>query len=173
MIGFVSITGLLWIPSFFVYPNWPFDWLSSPRPLAFRAMAGLLPRSLLLAIPQSILYFAILIPLAIILLWLIRRHWSFETSLIWYFIVSPLVHDYDLISLLPILKTHRQRTIAVLLSIPTWLVILFAYSNDFAWFAVTLIPAGLYILALKSGWVTPQPEPIADPQIRTVHAQSG
>ncbi|MDX9864272.1 MAG: hypothetical protein RBT34_05635 [Anaerolineaceae bacterium] len=62
--------------------------------------------------------------------------------------VNPLVHDYDLIQLVPLLDTPRRMLAAVLLSLPGWLVILFAYTNDSAWYAFTIIAPGILAAVL-------------------------
>jgi hypothetical protein len=70
-------------------------------------------------------------------------------AVLWSFVVSPLVHDYDLIQLLPLLETPVLQWVAVLLSIPGLVVILTAYGNDAAWYAFTVIAPGLLWAFLK------------------------
>jgi hypothetical protein len=45
--------------------------------------------------------------------------------------------------LIPLLDQPKRLPIAVLLSLPGWFVILFAYNNDSAWYAFTMIAPGL------------------------------
>ncbi len=145
--GFIIVFTLLYLPSFLVYPSWPLDWLASPRPLAFRAMAGLFPRALLLLIPQSPAYFTVLLVIVGLLIYIFRKRLTFQSSLYLFFLVCPFVHDYDLIQLLPVIHTRKMKLSAVLLSIPTWIVICYFYNIDAAWFVVTLLPLGLLILS--------------------------
>jgi hypothetical protein len=142
-------TILLFAPGFFLVPDWPSQWLSSPRPLFERAMSGFVPRTLLYIVtPQTTTYWLILIGVAVLILvgvWFLNhKQITLDLAVVWGFIVSPLVHDYDLIQLVPILeKRTRLLVIAVLLSIPGWFVILFAYSSNSAWYAFTIIAPGI------------------------------
>lgn len=144
----VSAMLFLFLPSFFVMPDWPLRWLRTPRPLFERALAGFLPRTLLyFCDPHVAWYWLILVGLGIvafILIWYrTRQSNKLDFLLMTSFIVSPLVHDYDLIQLIPLLDDRRRRIAAVLLSIPGWFVVLFAYANDKAWYLFSLIPLGL------------------------------
>lgn len=139
---------VLYLPAFLLSPDWLSRWLSRPRPLFERAMSGLIPRTLLsLVAPQSVAYWLILIgagSLLLIGIWLSNhRRITLDLAVIWSFIVNPLVHDYDLIQLIPLLERPFLRAAAVLLSLPGWLVILFAYGNDAAWYAFTILAPGL------------------------------
>lgn len=139
---------LLFMPGFFIMHDWPLRWLRSPRPLFERALAGFLPRTLLyLFDPRVAWYWLILVGLGIgafVLVWYrTGQSNKLDFLVMTSFVVSPLVHDYDLIQLIPLLDDRRQRIAAVLLSIPGWFVVLFAYANDKAWYLFSLIPLGL------------------------------
>ena len=152
-------TAIIYVPGFLIQPDWLVQWLSAPRPLFERALAGFLPRTLQYIIPsQSLWYWLTLILLAVILLIIVRRlnqgRISFDLLILWGFIVNPLVHDYDLIQLIPLIQKKRTMILACLLSIPGWLVILFFYQVDHAWYVFTLIAPGLmlwYLLRKRSG----------------------
>lgn len=139
---------IILLPSFLIRPAWMAEWLGNLRPLAERAMAGIVPRTLLLfnGMNKSVFWIvlgtvAILIFLAI---WRINHmKVTLDLAMLWGFIVSPLIHDYDLIQLVPLLVKSRLLKVAILLSIPGWMVMVFAYSNDSAWFAFTIIAPGL------------------------------
>jgi hypothetical protein len=149
-IGWLIGVVVLYVPSFIIYPNWVSEWLASPRPLALRAMAGIIPRSLAVGLGGGWIFWSLwLIFSGLVLVWIIRKGGlSLDRWMLWYFIVSPLVHDYDLIQLIPQIGSAKARTLALILSIPLWLVILFFYNNNLAWFAVTLIAPGLLIFDL-------------------------
>jgi hypothetical protein len=134
----------IYLPGFLFVPDWPVRWLSNPRPLFERAMSGFAPRTLLYFVsPSTLVYWSILVIVGSLLLWNVWRlnHKSItlDAAVLWSFIVSPLVHDYDLIQLIPLLEKPIITLAAVLCSLPGWLVILFAYSNDFAWYAFTIV----------------------------------
>jgi len=134
--------------------GWVFDWLGNPRPESLRAQAGILPRSLIeLGVqPPQPLFWVILAVGGLALFvgaWLWnRRRMPFDLWLKLSALVNPLMHDYDLIQLIPLIDTPLRRKAALLASIPLWLVILFAYQNDAAWYAVTFIPLVLAGVAL-------------------------
>ncbi|MGI0013375.1 MAG: hypothetical protein ACREBU_08050, partial [Nitrososphaera sp.] len=116
-------------------------------------MSGWVPRTLLFVLSSHLfLYWGILIVVSSLLLlavWILsRRQLTLDATILWGFIVNPFVHDYDLIQLLPLLDASRLQAAAVLLSLPGWLVILFAYGNDTAWYAFSLIAPGLLWLVL-------------------------
>lgn len=111
-------------------------------------MSGFVPRNLLyLVTPETAIYWIVLAGVGALLLlgiWLLNgKQITLDVAVVWGFIVSPLVHDYDLIQLVPLLEKPRLQLIAVLLSIPGWMVILFAYSNNSAWYAFTIIAPGI------------------------------
>lgn len=151
-IGWLSGVAVLYIPVFFFWPDWVSRWLSSPRPLALRAMAGLIPRGLALTVGGGWLFWVLWLFLSVgLFIWLLRKGgMTLDRWMLWYFIASPLVHDYDVIQLIPQIEDATTRRLAVLLSIPLWLVILFFYANNLAWFAVTLIAPGLLIFEMWS-----------------------
>jgi hypothetical protein len=134
--------------------GWIFDWLGNPRPEGLRAQAGILPRTLIeLGVqPPQPLFWIILAGVGLALFagaWLWnRRRLPFDLWVMLSALVNPLMHDYDLIQLIPLIDTPLRRKAAMLASIPLWLVILFAYQNDAAWYAVTLIPPVLAGVAL-------------------------
>lgn len=138
----------LYLPGFAVMPDWPLRWLSTPRPLFERALSGFVPRSLLyLLSPARAAFWVILAVIAALLLYaawrLHRKTLTLDLAVVWGFVVSPLVHDYDLIQLIPLLDRPPLMKTAVLLSIPGWMVILFAYTNNTAWYAFTIIAPGI------------------------------
>lgn len=143
----------LFLPGFLVMPDWPAHWLGSPRPLFERALSGFVPRTLLyLVSPGQAVFWIILAAIGALLLYAVWRlnHKSItlDLAVVWGFVISPLVHDYDLIQLIPLLDKPGLMVAAVLLSIPGWLVILFAYSNNAAWYAFTIIAPGLLAVLL-------------------------
>lgn len=150
--GFLAMGLFLYIPSFVIMPDWPLQWLSTSRPLFYRAMSGLLPRLLIIFVsPSNIYFWVILFILAVVLLTCILRKKSaphLQLLMLWGFIVSPLVHDYDLIQILPLLEDARLRKAAIWVSIPAWLVIAFAYSNNDAWFVFTLFAPILLLISI-------------------------
>ncbi|MBN1372012.1 MAG: DUF2029 domain-containing protein [Anaerolineaceae bacterium] len=152
LLGWAVATALLYIPSFIIRPDWPIIWLSNPRPFFERAMAGFAPRTLLFFMEPGLFYGLILVSLAVGLFLLAWRHRAANSRLdllmLSYFIVSPLVHDYDLIQLIPTIQDRQIHWTAVLLSIPSWAVILLAYEVDSAWYAVTIIAPGLLLAYL-------------------------
>jgi hypothetical protein len=154
LIQFLLTTAILFIPSFFLRPDWPIQWLKYPRPFFERAMSAVLPRTLLASgVPPSTAYWVTLIlggSLLLILIWrLARRRLTLALSVMWGFLVHPLVHDYDLVQMVPILATPRARLAAILSSLPGWLVILFMYGNDRAWYAFSFIAPVVIAVMLK------------------------
>lgn len=146
---------LMFLPSFFLFPDWVIYWLKSPRPLFERAISGFFPRTLLYFFsPQSIVYWLILAAssgLLFMVIWIINhKKMTLDLAMLWGFITSPLMHDYDLIQLIPLLNNARLSLLAVVFSLPTWLVILFAYNNDAAWYVCTLIAPGILLANLLS-----------------------
>jgi hypothetical protein len=148
----VATTAIIYLPGFILMPDWLLRWLSVPRPLFLRALSGFIPRTLLVCHIQGPVFLVILLTLAVLTLWLVwcvgGRQIDFDSIMLWGYVVNPLVHDYDLIQLLPCLYNSRLRCIAALLSIPGWLVILFAYANDMAWYVFTIIAPGLLFTML-------------------------
>ncbi|MCD4673692.1 MAG: hypothetical protein K8R77_13595, partial [Anaerolineaceae bacterium] len=151
--AFAITTAIIYLPGFLIMPDWPARWLSSPRPLFERALSGFVPRTLLYFFPnQTNGYWLILVALGLLLLlgiWhLYRKQITLDLAVLWSFIVNPLVHDYDLIQLVPLLDTPKRMLTAVLLSIPGWLVILFAYTSNTAWYAFSIIAPGVLGMVL-------------------------
>jgi hypothetical protein len=163
MWAFVAALAALYLPSFCLMPDWPLRWLGAPRPVFERALAGWLPRTLLfVAQPGQMAYWVALAVGPAALLALVWRaaggRLTFDLVMLWSFVVSPLVHDYDLIQLLPLLA-EGGLPLAVVLSLPTWWVIVTAYANDAAWYAVTLIAPGLLAAALLAHRRSTHPAP--------------
>jgi len=143
----LAAVGVVYLSSFLFSPGWIWRWLAAPRPLALRAMAGLIPRSLAYLVGRGWLFWVLwLVISAALFIWILRRGMTLERGMLWYFITSPLIHDYDLIQLIPQIEDPATRRMALILSIPTWIAILFFYSFDPAWFAVTVIAPGLLLL---------------------------
>jgi hypothetical protein len=146
--AFVITTIVIYLPGFFLVPNWLSLWIKNPRPLFIRALSGFVPRTLLYFFsPKTIVYWCFLVFIGMILLWVIwilnQKKITLDLAVVWSFVVSPLVHDYDLIQLIPLLEKPMLQKVAVLLSIPGWLVIIFAYTNNSAWYAFTIIAPGI------------------------------
>jgi len=155
MWAWLVMMAVIYLPGFALIPDWPVHWLSQPRPLFSRALAGFIPRTLLFWMsPTEIAYPLVLLLLStllFILLWILnKRQITLDLTVFWSFVVSPLVHDYDLIQLVSILEMKGLRWAAILLSIPGWLVILFAYRNDAAWYVFSIIAPGLLLFMLLS-----------------------
>ncbi len=153
--GFMALLGVLYLPGFLIDPEWASKWLSTPRPLFERALSGFVPRTLFYLIGGDSIFFwfglaVVSIMILILFIYRFKSTFSIDLAVVWGFIVNPLVHDYDLIQLVPILDTPALRRLSVLLSIPGWFVILFAYSNDQAWYVFSLIAPGLAIFK----WIT-------------------
>lgn len=149
LIAFLAI----YLPSFLVIPDWPLRWLENPRPLAERAMSGFLPRTLLYFISwKTIFYWLVWGILAGMLFWLIwhlnGKCISLDLLVLWGFVISPLVHDYDLIQLIPLLEPPILLLSALLASIPGWLTIILAYEVDKAWYTFTFIAP-----IILAGWL--------------------
>ena len=52
---------VIFVPGFLIIPNWVQQWLAQPRPLFERAMAGIVPRSLLIIFQtEGIVYWGLL-----------------------------------------------------------------------------------------------------------------
>jgi hypothetical protein len=145
---------VIFIPGFLIIPNWVQQWLAQPRPLFERAMAGFVPRTLLIVFhTEGIAYWGLLALIgALLLIGVVlayRRKLPFEVFMMCGYIINPLVHDYDLIQMIALLDRPAYYWAAVLASVPTWLVIFFAYGNDSAWYAVTLIPPIVLAVMLR------------------------
>ncbi|MBL8045831.1 MAG: DUF2029 domain-containing protein [Anaerolineales bacterium] len=163
--SFGLATAAIYLPSFILMPDWPVRWLSVPRPFFERALAGFVPRTLWVLLGEQtvaiVVLWLILTGLILAGIWRATRRFSLEALVLWGFVVNPLVHDYDLLQLVPVLEDKKLAWAAVLASLPTWWVILFAYNVDAAWYLVTLIaPVVLFMyLGMKTpGSATPPPE---------------
>ena len=141
MIVFLTSAILIYLPWFIFNSAWLGEWLSNPRSLRLRAMAGLVPRLLMYIDFSSAAYYAILMIIsAIICFWLYRtKAYNLDLVVLLSFILLPIVHDYDLIQIIPVLDTTKRIKFAALSSIPLWLTILFAYRNDHAWISAAII----------------------------------
>jgi hypothetical protein len=152
-ISFVISVLAIYAPAFFFFPNWMGEWLQNPRPLFLRALSGIVPRILVTLAPENSVFFWAVLCLSCGLLFFIiwkitRQQISLDVFTLFSFLISPLMHDYDLIQLIPMIKSTREKAAAVLLSLPGWVVIFTQYTNDMAWFVFTLIAPGLLILKL-------------------------
>ena len=146
--AFMATTALIYLPAFALQPGWVQEWLSTPRPLFIRALAGFIPRTLLYFLPSgSWVYWLALGLLAgalfLFVWWKRGRRFDFDLVMITSYLANPLVHDYDLIQMVPLLDTKQLQKTALLVSIPAWLVMLFAYQWDTAWYVFTLIPVAV------------------------------
>lgn len=163
--GFLTGVLVIYLPSFLLRPGWVNEWLSAPRPLFERALAGLLPRGLLYVFDSSSwIYWLVWLlgaaAIAVLIGWLSKWKPSFDLFLAASFLINPLAHDYDLIQLVPLLEGKRVLRTALLISIPAVLVILFAYQIDHAWFVYTLIPLALVWVIQKQPHTTHPPAPL-------------
>jgi hypothetical protein len=160
-LAFLLLALLIYVPGFFLIPDWMSQWLAQPRGLFERALAGLVPRSLyvLLGGISTGAFWLLLVGIAAVLfvgVWLaLRRRLTFDSFMLWSFIVNPLLHDYDLIQMIPLLDNRRLRLTAILASLPLWWVIPFAYTNDSSWFLVTLIAPAVLLVYLRQARVAP------------------
>jgi hypothetical protein len=145
--SFVGFTLLVYGPAFLWQPDWVGQWLVYIRPMDERGLAGFVPRSLLVLLGHvSPLYWLLWVGItggSCVWLWRLRP--DFDRFLLWSFLVHPLVHDYDLIQMIPSLNTSSLQLAAVLASAQTWIVMAAAYGDDQAWFAVTTIPLAVWV----------------------------
>lgn len=154
--GFLVSLSILYLPSFIIQPDWLLRWLETPRPLFERALSGLFPRTLMQFIsPNSATFWLILglltIGLFLLVWWLKEKTFTLDLVIVTSFIAHPLVHDYDLIQIIPVLTTTKRKWIAAIASLPGWLVILFSYQQDSTWYAFTLIAPLILALMLVKG----------------------
>ena len=147
---FFGSTILIFLPWFFVNPNWFIQWISNPRSLRLRAMAGIFPRLMMYLRLPTMAYWGILGIITLLLVFLLfkTKKISLDHFVLIGFMVLPILHDYDLIQIIPILDNRKKRLVAVLASIPLWLTILFAYDNDHAWITASLIAPILLVFSL-------------------------
>jgi hypothetical protein len=149
---FISVL-IIYGPTFLFFPNWVGQWLQNPRPLFQRALSGIIPRLLIFLIPENPMVFGGILCICSLILffgiWKISRSQiSLDVFVLFSFLINPLVHDYDLIQIIPMIESSREKFAAVLLSLPGWVVILTQYTNDAAWVVFTIIAPGLLILKL-------------------------
>lgn len=152
--SFLQTVGVLYGPTLVTNPVWPLEWLHSPRPLFARALAGLVPRLLIHFVPATSLFYwglwAFMSGLLFTVLGLSKkRAWNLDHFLLWGFLVHPLVHDYDLIQLIPLLTTRKRWLVALIASIPGWYVVLFKYTQDAFWMVFAWIAPALLVAALR------------------------
>jgi len=150
LISFLVTVGLIYLPSFLLRPSWLLEWLSVPRPLFGRALSGAVPRFLLfLASPDDSVYWVAWALLALAVLgvtWKMKGNsHPLDVLLLASFIVSPLVHDYDLVQVLPTIWGPWMPIASVVSSLPGWWAITTNYGNDVAWATFAVIAPGLLI----------------------------
>lgn len=150
LLAFAATAVALAAPAFIIYPGWLADWLGNLRPLFPRALAGLVPRLLLdLFSPLQPVFWLVLAIAALaffaLLYFLNKRQMPLELAVLWSFIASPLVHDYDLIQLVPLLRHKVVRTAALLVSVPGWYVLTARYADDRAWVVFALIAPAMTV----------------------------
>ena len=160
---FSASVALIWLPWFLLRPNWITEWLSYPRPLSLRAITAIVPRVLLLSRLPAVATWSILLLLTAVVIFLLRGRLTLKTWVLLWFILCPLVHDYDLVQLLPLLDTRHERIAAIAASIPMWLVILFDYNSTSAWIVTGLIAPVVLLVYMterkstKQEFVQPDP----------------
>jgi hypothetical protein len=159
LVSFALTSGLIFLPGFIVSPTWVSDWLSQPRPMFSRALSGAVPRLLLLiSSPENALYWILWTLLSVLLIGVVwkfkgKSH-SLDILILGSFIVSPLVHDYDLIQLVPVILGPWMPAASLVLSLPGWWTIFTSYANDAAWVSFVVIAPGLlitYLLQYRKG----------------------
>lgn len=151
--GFALVSLGMYLPTLLVRPTWPIEWLTTPRPLFERALSAMVPRLMLgLLSPGVPAFWAIWGLTSFGLLALIWRQKAsghpLDILVLWSFVVSPVLHDYDLIELIPIIRGRTMWLMAVLLSIPGWWTITTHYGDDAAWITFTVIAPGLLVAYL-------------------------
>ena len=149
-LSFLLTVGLIYLPAFILRPAWLLEWLSVPRPLFGRALSGAVPRFLLfLRSPDDPFYWVAWALLGLVVLgvtWKIKGNsHPLDILLLASFVVSPLVHDYDLIQVLPTIWGPWMPMASVVLSLPGWWAIATSYGNDAAWATFAIIAPGLLI----------------------------
>jgi hypothetical protein len=157
--AFLLTVLIIYLPAFLINPGWVGEWLRAPRPLFGRALSGAVPRLLLfIQAPNTTAYWVIWFLLAAVILVIVWRlkgsSHKLDILMLWGFIVNPLVHDYDLIQVIPTIWGPWMKVAAVALSIPGWWTILTSYANDAAWVTFVIIAPGLliaYIAQCKFG----------------------
>lgn len=153
---FMKTALILYMPSFLIDSGWMWRWLHNRRSLRPRAMAGIIPRSAIYAHHDVVLWVAVVGIGGGLLWWLWRSgRLDLDMAVVWGFVAVPLMHDYDLIQLIPMLEGKLLK-VAVILSVPLWVVIFGFYDVDVAWSVVGLIGVGVM------GWrLTSPPNPLS------------
>ena len=149
-VSFAGSLGLIFLPSFLIRPQWLIEWLYTPRPLFDRAISSAVPRLLfLVSKPEKptywVLWFVLTIAVVLITWKLKGESQPLDILVLVSFIINPLVHDYDLIQILPTIQGPIMPAAAVVLSIPGWWTMTTQYGNDEAWVSFILIAPGLLI----------------------------
>lgn len=149
-VSFAGLVALIYLPSFLLRPTWMGEWLSVPRPLFSRAISSAVPRLLLyISSPGSAGYWLLWLVLAVAVLgitWRLKGNsHSLDILLLASFVINPLVHDYDLIQILPTIWGPIMPLAAVALSLPGWWTITARYGTDAAWVTFIVIAPGLLI----------------------------
>lgn len=148
LISFSVTSLLIYLPSFILCPRWVADWLTVPRPMFNRAISSAIPRLLFyVSSPSNVSYWLLWLTISVILVFVVWRikgaSHSLDVLLLISFIISPLVHDYDLIQVLPTIWGPFMPIASSVLSIPGWWTITTKYANDAAWVTFTIIAPGL------------------------------
>ncbi len=148
LISFLLAIGFMMLPSLIFMPGWIINWLRTPRPLFSRAISAAVPRLLLLVqSPDSLSYWILWFALSALILTIVWRlkgaSHPLDILLLTSFIVNPLVHDYDLIQIIPTIWGPWLPISAIVLSIPGWWTIATQYTNDSAWITFIIIAPGL------------------------------
>lgn len=149
IIVFLISTIIIYLPWFVLYPTWFSEWLGNLRGFRIRAMAGIFPRAFTYLNLPPIIFWLLLLIIAISIIYLLykKRTLDLDKIILLSFIVLPFLHDYDLIQVVPLLDNQNKRIWAIISSIPLWFTIFLAYNNDHAWFTATLIaPILLYYI---------------------------
>jgi len=157
--SFVGLVALTYLPSFLVQPTWVAEWLSVPRPLFGRAISSAVPRLLFnISSPGSLVYWLLWLVIAIAILGLVWRvkgsSHPLDILILVNFTVNPLVHDYDLIQVLPTIWGPFMPLASVALSLPGWWTMVTNYGTDAAWVTFIVIAPGLlitYIIQCRRG----------------------
>jgi hypothetical protein len=160
-LAFLTTLALMYLPAFILRPTWLVQWLSAPRPVLGRAVSSAIPRLLLFVTsPNTITYWLLWIFLSSLLVaitWRAKRtSATLDLLVLLSFIISPLMHDYDLIQVLPIVSGPLMPIASSILSIPGWWTITTQYANDVAWASFTIIAPGLLLAYLAQSRALPK-----------------
>lgn len=149
-IAFFGLSGLIYLPAFLLRPTWLVEWLSVPRPLFDRAISSAIPRLLLFVSSEDTvgywIMWLVLSVAALVITWRLKGNsHALDVLVLLSFIISPLMHDYDLIQVLPTIWGPIMPAASIVLSIPGWWTITTQYANDVAWVTFTIIAPGLLV----------------------------